>query len=556
MINQVYRNRLTSALFIVAFIFSIANLKAQITVLFEQDFENGLGGMVSIDNDGIDVADGLVEELGIPVSPSQWTIMTVSDENSVAISPSWLNPTGEADDWLITPAIEILPETILEWKAEALNPSFRDGYQVLISSNSTDLGDFSPITEIQAEEAKPTLRLVDLAAYEGQEIYIAFRNNSVNKYAISLDEIRVRTSIPLDLRVVDVALTNTTFLEAGFDIDAGLSGPKQVLLEVFNVGSEMITEVSFDIETESGSFEENHVFNLFPGQSFVLQSTTFLDFEVGEQQQYTISKIMANGVSSFPETVVSEVSIFPSVPDYEVIGSKGEEVNIHQLLSKNKTVVLDFFASWCTPCEITTPLLNAWYEENGSGTGDLEVIGIDIEPSDDADVVNSLGWGATYPKVAFTPENELYRLHFNDIHGLNAGQLPYFVMLCPNPENVADSEVRVVQIGIPQPPSFDFWQPEVDACISNLTSTDNLDILDEEISIFPNPSNGVFYVGMNEVHDNAKLTLVSLSGQQLRSIDTNTDSLIQVILRDLEKGIYMLKISLRDKYEVKKIIIY
>ena len=555
MIYHVYKISRTLRLLLLAFILSSTSLKAQITILFEQDFENGLGDMLSIDNDGLDVADGLVEELGIPATPSEWISVMISDENSVVISPSWLNPTGTADDWLITPAIEILPETVLEWQAEALNPSFRDGYQVLISTSSTDLDDFTPIMEIPAEEAKPTLRLLDLAAYAGQQIYIAFRNNSVNKHAIALDEIKVRTSIPVDLRIVDVGLTNTTFLEAGFDIDAGLPGSKQVLVEVFNVGSEMITEVSFDIETQGSLFEENHLIDLLPGQSLVLQSTAFIDFEVGEQQEYTISNITANGVS-FPETIASGVSIFPYVPNYEVVGSKGEQVNIHQLLSENKTVVLDFFASWCTPCQITTPLLNAWYEANGSGAGDLEVIGIDIEPADDDEVVNSLGWGATYPKVAFTPDNELYRLHFNDIHDLNAGQLPYFVMLCPNPENVADSEVRVVHIGIPQPPSFDFWQPELEACISNLTSTDNLDVLNEEISIFPNPSDGNFYIGINEIDDNAQLTLVSPNGQFIKSIDTKTNGLIRVNLEDLDKGIYMLKFSLRDKYEVKKIIIY
>ena len=413
MIYHVYKISRTLRLLLLAFILSSTSLKAQITILFEQDFENGLGDMLSIDNDGLDVADGLVEELGIPTTPSEWISVMISDENSVVISPSWLNPTGTADDWLITPAIEIFPETVLEWQAEALNPSFRDGYQVLISTSSTVLDDFTPIMEIPAEEAKPTLRLLDLAAYAGQQIYIAFRNNSVNKHAIALDEIKVRTSIPVDLRIVDVGLTNTTFLEAGFDIDAGLPGSKQVLVEVFNVGSEMITEVSFDIETQGSLFEENHLIDLLPGQSLVLQSTAFIDFEVGEQQEYTISNITANGVS-FPETIASGVSIFPSVPNYEVVGSKGEQVNIHQLLSENKTVVLDFFASWCTPCQITTPLLNAWYEANGSGAGDLEVIGIDIEPADDDEVVNSLGWGATYPKVAFTPDNELYRLHFND----------------------------------------------------------------------------------------------------------------------------------------------
>jgi len=535
---------------------SVANdLKAQVEILFTQDFENGLGNMISIDNDGLIVADALAEDLGIPNSPSQWSAVGLSQNNITAVSPSWFNPIGTADDWLITPLIDIRASTVMEWRAFSLNPSFRDGYQVLISTSGTDLDSFTPIFEVDAEFENPTFRILDLSLYEGQSVHLAFRNNSNNKQALALDDVIVRTSLPIDARINRVTLSQTTFLEAGFNIDAGLSGSKQVLIDFVNVGTDIISDVSFDIEAMGNVYMENHQIELLPGQTFTIQSETLLEYGVGENQSYTITNIVVNSIA-FPEPLEGTVSIFPSVPNYDVVDSKGELINVHELLAQNKTIVLDFFASWCTPCQITTPILNDWYVRNGSGDGDLEVIGIDIEPSDDNDIVNSLGWGATYPKVAFTSENELYRLHFNDIHGLNTGELPYFVMICPNPENVADSEVLAVQIGIPQPPSFDFWQPELESCIEGITSTDNSNE-NNQVVLYPNPSSGDVAIDLiSDQKDPVGISIMSVDGEEIESKQVVSTSTIQLDLGHLDRGLYLIRISSRDRYEIKKIIIH
>ena len=545
------------ALFFLMASMAVANYcSAQVEILFSQDFENGLGSMISIDNDGLIVADALAESLNIPTSPSQWSAVRLSESNiTAAVSPSWFNPVGVADDWLITPLIDIRAGTVIEWSAFSLNPSFRDGYQVLVSTSGPDLTGFTPILEVTSESENPTFRILDLSMYEDQSIHLAFRNNSNNKQALALDDVVIRTSLPIDARINKVTLSQTTFLEAGFNTDAGLPGSKQVLVDFVNVGRDIISDVSFNIEAMGTTYMESHQVELLPGQTFTVVSEAILEYGVGENQSYTISDIMVND-HSISAPIEATVSIFPSVPNYDVVGSKGELVNVHELLAQNKTIVLDFFASWCAPCQITTPILNDWYEQNGSGAGDLEVIGIDIEPNDDNDVVNSLEWGATYPKVAFTPDNELYRLHFNDIHGLNTGQLPYFVMICPSPDNVADSEVLAVQIGIPQPPTFDFWQPDLESCIEGITSTENPNE-NNQVVLYPNPSSGIVALDLTDDQEGpVGISIMSVDGEEIESKQVDTTSTIRLDLGHLDPGLYLIRISSRDRYEIKKIIIH
>ena len=73
------------------------SLKSQ--SIFQEDFENGIPNTFTlVDNDGLS-----------PNSPdfnNAWIAFPLAGEN-LAASTSWYVPAGQADDWLITPAINI-----------------------------------------------------------------------------------------------------------------------------------------------------------------------------------------------------------------------------------------------------------------------------------------------------------------------------------------------------------------------------------------------------------------------------------------------------------------
>lgn len=58
------------------------------------------------------------------------------------------------------------------------------------------------------------------------------------------------------------------------------------------------------------------------------------------------------------------------------IGPAGEEVSLSDL--RGRTVVLNFWASWCEPCEVEAPVLESVARRYRAG-GDVVVLGVDIQ---------------------------------------------------------------------------------------------------------------------------------------------------------------------------------
>ena len=209
-------------------------LKAQ--PIFQEDFESGIPNTFTlVDNDGLS-----------PNSPTFNNAWVAFDDNgfNVAASTSWYNPAGQADDWLITPAISI-PATgihLLSWLAYAFDdPPFNDGYEVRVSTTDTNIASFNDILfSVIAENTIPTPHRISLEAYAGQTIYIAFRNNSNDKNILLLDDLEVSEQVDFDAALVEVERLNPEY---------SLLPRKQapafnLSVKVANFGSQTLTNVS------------------------------------------------------------------------------------------------------------------------------------------------------------------------------------------------------------------------------------------------------------------------------------------------------------------------
>lgn len=160
-------------------------------------------------------ANGQKQKAWLAYMPSN-----VSD--TFAVSTSWLNPAGGADSWLITPVINnIAANSVLTWEAMAPDNANADGYDVYITSNTAGtpvVSDFTSGTKLVAiasEQNSWQTRGVSLAAYAGQNVRIAFRNNSNDKYQLWIDDIVVHNnSVSFDgnllfTKVYKYSTTNT-----------------------------------------------------------------------------------------------------------------------------------------------------------------------------------------------------------------------------------------------------------------------------------------------------------------------------------------------------------
>jgi hypothetical protein len=116
--------------------------------------------------------------------------------NCAAFSTSWYSPAGAADDWMWSPAVSVPSSgASLQWSAIAYDPAYRDGYEVRVKTGAmptpANQATSTIVFSTAAEEATWTQHTFDLAAYAGQNVYLGFRNNSVDKFLLLVDDVRV-----------------------------------------------------------------------------------------------------------------------------------------------------------------------------------------------------------------------------------------------------------------------------------------------------------------------------------------------------------------------------
>lgn len=55
------------------------------------------------------------------------------------------------------------------------------------------------------------------------------------------------------------------------------------------------------------------------------------------------------------------------------------EEEFNEVLKENKVVLVDFFATWCGPCRMLSPILEEIKEENN---GKFEIVKVDVDESE------------------------------------------------------------------------------------------------------------------------------------------------------------------------------
>lgn len=79
------------------------------------------------------------------------------------------------------------------------------------------------------------------------------------------------------------------------------------------------------------------------------------------------------------------------------LGKPGQQISLSQY--KGKPVVVNFWASWCAPCQQETPLLAKWYKQQH---GQVVLLGLDENDSQASALKFAAAKGITYP-VGFDP---------------------------------------------------------------------------------------------------------------------------------------------------------
>jgi hypothetical protein len=176
--------------------------------------------------------------------------------NCVAFSTSYYEPVGAADDWMWTPAINLpsAATVFLSWRARAYDPAYPDGYQVRVMAATAPTGGTgvignqltsTAVFSTVAESATWTGHSVDISAYAGQTIYIAFRNDSQDKFVLVVDDIKVTTAS------TDLAAAAAPGFAVDYSrIPVGLAAPVSLKVVGTNAGNTLLTNLTATAQVE------------------------------------------------------------------------------------------------------------------------------------------------------------------------------------------------------------------------------------------------------------------------------------------------------------------
>lgn len=115
---------------------------------------------------------------------------------NIIASNSWYTPAGTSNDWLVSPQITIpagATNVNLTWSATSMGATaFLEDYKVYISTTGNQVSNFTTLLlNVQNEPNTGSARTVSLSSYAGQNVRIAFRNDSNDQYVMFLDNIKI-----------------------------------------------------------------------------------------------------------------------------------------------------------------------------------------------------------------------------------------------------------------------------------------------------------------------------------------------------------------------------
>ena len=225
-------------------------VKAQITV-FSEGFEDGVlpAGWTNIDadNDGNTWVHN--STTFVDGHESDGAFVSFSKLNGAALTP---------DNWLVTPAIPLAGNSTLSfWRMSGFSTP-QEHYGIFISTTSaTDLSSFTqvPVYEETLSSYHWAEKTVDLSAYAGQTVYIAFRHyNCTNKLALILDDVSVTTTAASPI------ITAVPSALQFFNVQEGFPSVSQMVTVNANNVTNAITAVAgspFEVSLDNITFSES-----------------------------------------------------------------------------------------------------------------------------------------------------------------------------------------------------------------------------------------------------------------------------------------------------------
>lgn len=294
--------------------------------IFSEDFNAGTTlptGWAQYNVDGLTPAANMAF-----MGTNAWVgyLSTDPTQGNMMTSTSWYTPAGTSNDWLVTPAI-VIPATgsfQLSFDIQGQDPSYLDSYEVYISTGGNAVANFAGTPVISAVSTGAwEKKMVDLTPYLGQTIYVAFRNNSTDKFRLNLDNVKVRTVLPVDAKLNSVNVVRYAAVNTNNTLKASVT----------NEGSTAIT--SLTINWNDGTDHSSVITtSIAAGQTVVVNHPTTLNYATAVEKNLTVNITNVNGGT-----------------DGDMTNNSGTaKINTLSQLPEKAVVVEEGTGTWCQWC--------------------------------------------------------------------------------------------------------------------------------------------------------------------------------------------------------------
>lgn len=449
---------------------------------------------------------------GSPAAPLCWTVVNNdNDSYTWTKSASYITPRsgsstahgmGNEDDYLISPALE-LPvgdPQIVKWYQIVESSTRNNTFEVLVSTTDIQLSSFTDnlgtfdVTSTSWEE-----QIIDLSAYEGQTIYIAFHQtySASSIYGFGIDDFSIEQA-PTCIAPANAAVSNITTDSADFAWDAEASEVNGYEWYLMAAGEE--PEVDTPVQTGTTATGETSV--TLTG----LTPTTSYDF-------YVRTDCDTEGMSAFSSTLNFETMLGA------VIVTPGTTESGTYCYENNDFKVWWFESSDGSP--LTIEFIQGTLEfSNGQTYDDLMI----YDGSDDTGVVL---YDSDNPT---TTAGELAGLIFTAQSGM------MYITLDADVSNSCSSgsETEIIF--------------NVDADVT----TGNQDFFsDANFTYYPNPVQSSFEI--NSTYELEQVVIYNMLGQEVRNISPQSTD-VNFDLSEVQAGVYLIKATVEGQTQTFRLI--
>ena len=223
---------------------------------------------------------------------NNWIQATAPNTGDYAAANQYENVVGGiAEDWLVTSQIDLSTSSnteLLFYTTQSWTTNYGSTYEVKVSTNSqTTHADFVTVATYNETNFGTTYELknVDLSAYDGMMVYIAFVHYNDDGDNWIIDDVEVRSPYNLDAKIDSASLDRYSLT----------STDNQLSIDVTNNGITAITSLDISWNDGTTNYSENFSINIAPGATETINHSTQVNYGAVVEKNITVTINSVNG---------------------------------------------------------------------------------------------------------------------------------------------------------------------------------------------------------------------------------------------------------------------